>query len=306
MRYYLRLRDAYRVELLALKQIHSAYGVRFHDLYFTPGCYNHYQHFLLEVNYLPDILGTLYTPWGSAVAACLDGDSARAQTIKPNHDPSKSIEIFADHLISYYQGCHYLQSQQWRLAVDPLNRAKSTVQTKPEWQEEIDRFCVTQRQQISEDEEHIEFAQFWYDLLASSVSASYLAEYKTRQIHDQIVEEKISLSQALEQTKALVNIDKHNPVLSALIDELEYVQEREKVERLIKQERIDEAVRYAKRSRHERIRTDLRDFFIKILVEGMQSEHISGDELRLIGKWAYELDPHYPALQTLYSLLEIH
>lgn len=305
MQDYLRLRDAYRVEVLALKQINSAYSVRFYDLYFTPGCYSRYQDRLPELSYPPEILGTLYTPWGSAVAACLDGDSVRAQAIKPNLFPSKPIEIFADHLISYYQGCDYLQNQKWKLAVSPLSRAKPTIQKQTEWQEEIDRLCVAQRQQISEDDEHIKFAQFWYELLTSKASASYLAEYKARRIREQFSEDRISLSNALKQAKDLISIDRNNPVVSTLINDFECLQEMEEVVRLLDQNRFDDAVRYAKRSRHDRVRTGLMEFFIKIIVEGMKSGRISGDELHLLGRWAYELDPYCSELQALYRILRL-
>lgn len=305
MQEYLRLRDIYRVEVLALTQISSTSCVRFYDLYFTPGCYNRYQHRLPGLNYPSGSLGALYTRWGVAVAACLDGDSVRAQTIKPDRSPSTPVEIFADHLISYYQGCHHLQNQQWQLAVEPLKRAKPTIQREKAWQEEIDRLCVGQRQQISEVHQHLEFAQFWYNLLASSTSASYLAEYQAGQIRQQLADEKISLSKGLEKARALVSIDKNNPVVAALINDIEFLQDREEIRRLIQQNRIDEAVRCAKRSRHERVRADLMEFFLEILVKGFQTDRISGEEVRLIGRWAYELDPHSPDLQVLYRHLGI-
>ena len=51
---------------------------------------------------------------------------------------------------------------------------------------EIDLLCEKQRQKIDKFDEHLEFAQFWYELLGSKPARSYLAEYKAKQIGNQL------------------------------------------------------------------------------------------------------------------------
>jgi hypothetical protein len=59
-----------------------------------------------------------------------------------------------------------------------LNQAWAEIRASTDWQKELDRLCGIQRQAILDFEEHLEFAQFWCDLLASQAAKSYLAEYK--------------------------------------------------------------------------------------------------------------------------------
>lgn len=300
---YLQLRDLYRVEALALHPSNRPACITFHGLRFMPGCYKRYHDFLPISECPSGILGTLYTSWGRSVAACLDGDSARALAIRPDQSPKTPAEDFAKQLVSYYEGCHYLQNQQWQLAMTAFAETGSRIQNTLEWQSEIDKLCAIQRRLISEDKEHLEFAQSWYTLLGSRPSASYLAEYKAKVIVTQLAQKSISEAKALEQLNELKQLDIDNPIVTALVDEIEFKQEARELDRLLSQNKIDEAVRRAKRSRHEQIRTEMLNLLVNILNEGIQSNRLRGDDLYRLVKWAHEISPSCPDLQILYRRL---
>lgn len=307
---YFRLRDRYRLDKVALRVMGSppscGLSVK-NNVFLTPGCYQRHSDKLPQTTFPEKIWGALYTNWGEAVAACLEGDTARAILIKPETFSNSPAEYFSYIFVSYHEGCYYLQNKEWRKAVSPFEIAKTKIKESSKWSQEIDRLCEIQRQGIKRDdiEENLKFAQFWYNLLASQSAASYLAEYKTEKIRENLVNEKINLKTALKELNEIKSIDSNNPVLLDLIENVEVAQEAEEIEKLLNNDNFEEAVKRAKRSRHDRIRYMVAEICIDILLKGAEKNRLPYDMIRQLGRWAYELCPNEPAFKPIYIELKI-
>lgn len=305
---YLRLRDLYRGEIVTLRLMGNppSCGMRVKQLFITPGCYQRYRHKLAGIIFPAKLWGALYTDWGLAVAACLEKDTARAIQIKPVKHPSSQADRFAYSFVSYHEGCYHLQNLEWRKAINPLQQAKADIKAESDWCKEIDRLCELQRQKLDNFDEHLQFSQFWYELLVSQPGRSYFAECKARKVAQKIGDEKISIQQGLKELKEIQNIDPNNPLALDLIEKVEIAQEEENIDRLMRQDRFEEAVRQAKRSRHESIRFMVAEICIDILLKGAENRSLSFELMHQLGHWAYELCPHEPAFMPLYSELGIY
>ena len=305
---YLQLRDRYRLEMVSLRLMSEqpTEGMKVKDIRVSPGCYNRYfNHWLdnwvngIEPNH--KILHSLYTPWGLAVAACLEGDTQRAIQLKPATNKSASTELFAQNFVAYHEGCYQLVQQKWREAMTHLEQASSEIKTSVVWQQEIDKLCSMQRQAISNFKEHLEFAQFWYDLLGSQPARSYLAEYKAEQLRQKLANQEILLDLALRELQDIKQIDDRNPVVLDLIERVEYMQEIEEIDKLLKRQKYEEVVSKAKRSRHERVKFRVADFFIEILINNIdKGDFRDYQAVQQLGRWAYEICPDEPAFQEVY------
>ncbi|MEH2081686.1 MAG: peptidase M, neutral zinc metallopeptidase site [Nostoc sp.] len=304
---YLNLRDYYRLELLSLNLMGepSKWGMKIKNIFITPGCYQHYLpqwqgSYDNRINANQKILNSLYTNWGLAMAACLEGDYQRAIQLKPLTTDNSDIAAFAQKFVAYHEGYYQLQQQKWQEAIIPLKQAKPEIQASNDWQQEIDRLCGLQRQTISEFQEHLEFAQFWYDLLGSRDARSYLAEYKAEQIREQIANEQLSLATGLRELQKLKEIDNQNPVVIDLIQRIEFQQELELIENLLKNNQFEEAVQRAKKSQAQRIRNIVSDICVEILIKGFQNRDLGFEDIYQLGYWAYELCPDDPNVQEVY------
>ncbi|MBD2386404.1 peptidase M, neutral zinc metallopeptidase site [Cylindrospermum sp. FACHB-282] len=310
---YLQLRDHCRRELVSLKLMgeSSKSGMKVNDVFITPGCYHRFlsqwQNIIVDITHPSQkILRSLYTPWGLAVAACLEGDSQRAIQLKPAPKATIGIEKFAEDFVAYYEGCYYLQQQKWRKAMISLKPAKSEIEDNPDWQQEIDKLCGLQRQAISEFSEHLEFAEFWYDLIGSNSAKNYLAEYKAEELRKQVINQNISLTKALDKLQEIKNIDHHNPVVIDLIESIELTQELEEIDWLLKNRQFEAVVIKARCSHRERVRYIVADFFINILINGVKDGDLNSPEaIQQLGLWAYEICPHEPAFQEVYRGLRL-
>lgn len=307
---YLELRDLYRQELLALRLMGNppTRGMKVKDLFIAPGCYERYQtqqqpKWQESISPSQDILRSLYTPWGLAVAACVEGDIQRAIQIKPTIKPTNETQLFAQRFIDYHQGCFMLQQHKWRGALNLLKQAQSEIKASTDWQKEVDRLCGLQRQNIYEFKEHLEFAQSWYELLGSQAARSYLAEYKAEQIREKVAEEKISLSQALQELQKVKQIDEKNPVVIDLIERIEIAHEMEIILNLMKSDRMSEAVNRAKQSKHQQVRFSVAEICIEFLLKGDRTGELPGELIFQLGKWAYELCPSESSFQNIYRQL---
>lgn len=305
---YLNLRDRYRLEVVSLNLMGepSKWGMKIKDVFITPGCYQHYlpqwqRIFDNRIDANQKILNSLYTNWGLAMAACLEGDYQRAIQLKPSTTDKSDIAAFAQKFVAYHEGYYQLQQQKWREAIIPLKQAKPEIQASQDWQQEIDRLCGLQRQAISEFQEHLQFAQFWYGLLESRDARSYLAEYKAEQIREQIANEQISLAIALRELQKIKQIDNQNPIVIDLIERIEFNQELELIDNLLKNSKFEEAVQRAKESQHQRIRNIVSDICIEILVKGFQNRDLGFEDIYQLGYWAYELCPNDPNVQEVYE-----
>ncbi len=308
---YLELRDRYRLEMVSLRLMSEqpAEGMKVKDIRVSPGCYNRYFNHWLD-NWVNDIepnhkiLHSLYTPWGLAVAACIEGDTQRAIQLKPTTKKSASTELFAQNFVAYHEGCYQLVQHKWREAMTHLKQASSEIKTSIFWQQEIDKLCSIQRQAISNFREHLEFAQFWYDLLGSKPARSYLAEYKAEQLRQKLANQQILLDLALRELQDIKQIDDRNPIVLDLIERVEYMQEIEEIDKLLKRQKYEEVVSKAKRSRHERVKFRVAEFFIEILINNIDKGDLRDYQaVQQLGRWAYEICPDEPAFQEVYRRL---
>ncbi|ABA20938.1 Peptidase M, neutral zinc metallopeptidase, zinc-binding site [Trichormus variabilis ATCC 29413] len=314
---YLKFRDCWRLETLALDLMDQPpiKGIKMNDIFLTPGCYNHYLKFDPSNNFNSiephqKILHCLYTNWGLAVAACVAGDSQRAIKLKPINLATSDLEIFAHNFVAYHEGCYHLQQQKWREAIHPLNQAKSEILANQEWQIELDRLCSLQRQNISEDHEHLVFAQFWYDILNSTKARAYLGEYKAERIREQLASKQISKQKALKELERIKLIDADNPIVIDLIQRIEVALAVEVIEEFLNKNNLEGAVKFAKQNQYLKVKNIVTEICVDILVDGFKSGKLGFEEIYDLGRWAYELSPDEPNIQEIYlisqELHEIH
>ena len=212
---YLSLRDLYRREFWAMEsaQTESDANIQIDGLTIPPGCYQRYYNLTLPTQ-LPQIWQTLYTKWGTAVAACLAGDPWRAESIQASlGTPESQLEIFAENFILYERGCDRLQQGDWYHAVYPLESAKIAISNNFEWWHKIDELCTTQRSKIDDIQDHLNFSKFWYDLLSSPRSEDYLIEYRAVKIHLDWYETAIGDELSLIKIKDLLDTYPNHPVV---------------------------------------------------------------------------------------------
>ena len=202
---YLKLRDIYRRDMVALSLTQqNNYGIKIkQQLLILPGCYRFYRDRFFHITLPTNIYGALYTDWGLAVAACHDGNIARAIKIKPTKNPSSDADRFANCYVSYHEGCHHLQNLEWRKAIKPLQQAKLEILARYQWRQEIDRLCEIQRQELEHLSEHLQFSKFWYELIGFPLARSYYFECKARKIAEKLSNETISCEQGLRELREL-------------------------------------------------------------------------------------------------------
>ncbi|MBR8833941.1 MAG: peptidase M, neutral zinc metallopeptidase site [Stigonema ocellatum SAG 48.90 = DSM 106950] len=306
---YLKLRDCWRLESVALELMGqpALRGVKINDVFVTPGCHNHYISLcqpvsVKQIDTSQQILHSLYTAWGLAVAACIAGDSLIAMKLKPSTNPTSRFETFAQKFVAYYEGCYHLQQQKWREAINPLKQAKPEIQANQDWQREIDRLCILQRQTISDQKEHLDFAQFWYDILGSQTARSYLAEYKAEQIREQVTNKEISKQQALIELDKIKQIDAQNPIVIELMMRIQIAQAAEVIEDLLEKNNLKAAVIFAKENSYPTIKNMVAKICIDILSQGFKSREIGFEDIYNLGCWAYELCPDNQDVQEIYSI----
>ncbi|BAQ61257.1 hypothetical protein GM3708_1663 [Geminocystis sp. NIES-3708] len=304
---YYQFRDIFRREMLAIELIGNPpnSGVKIKELFITPAFYQQYKKELKNIKLTVNQLSTLFTDWGLTVAACLKNDVERGIKIQPNLSPSTDVEKLANSFINYYQGCYYLKHDSWKKAKSCLQISQNYIKNNRELVTQINNLCEKQRQKLENFNEHLEFAQFWYDLLKSPASASYLAEYKAREISDKVANEKISFSQAISQLKKVQKIDKNNPLVLDLLSRLEYSLEAEEIDKLLKQNRFEDAVKKAKYSSNKEIKYIVANMCIEIALEGAKAKELEWEALQQLGRWAYEICPHEQSFREIYQLLRI-
>ncbi len=143
---YLKLRDRYRLEMVALCLMGNppTTGLRVKEVYITPVCYEIHKETLKTIKFPAELWGTLYTPWGLAVAACEEGDTQRAIQLKPSSQPICEAEYFAQKFVAYHEGCYQLQQQKWHQSMEFFKQAKAEIKASTDWQKEVDRLCGIQ------------------------------------------------------------------------------------------------------------------------------------------------------------------
>jgi tetratricopeptide (TPR) repeat protein len=306
---YLKLRDVYRRDLMMLfLSRENNCGVRIKkQLLILPNCYQRFKLYLPQIKFPAKIWSALYTDWGMAVAACQAEDIARAIKIKPDENPVSNADRFASYFVSYQEGCHYLANLDWRKAIKSFQLAQLEINNQPDWGNKINQLCELQRRQIKEFEEHLEFSQSWYFLIANSESKSYYVEHQAMQIGFEVDNGKINFKQALEKLRKLQNIDSTNSVAFKIRQTLEVNLELETINHLWQQSNYETAIKIAKRSRHEQVRFAVAEVCLEIVLEILQSGNLTNEAILSLAKiteWAYDLCPHEPSFQAVYSQLK--
>ena len=218
---YLDLRDCYRREFWAMKfaQEQPDTKIMIGELVILPACFQrYYPQFSLGEEL--KVWKTLYTKWGKAVAACLAGDPQRAEIIKADLTIDSSLEEFASQFILYKQGYYYLQQEDWRRAIYPLNDAKPTINNYHQWHSEIDQLCATHRRKIIDFDEHLDFSRFWHDLLSSHQSEAYFVEYKALKIQLDWSNSLIPDAESLAKIRDLLDSYPLHPIAQAMFTQI--------------------------------------------------------------------------------------
>ena len=306
---YFKLRDIYRRDMvmLALAKKNNC-GIKTKlQLLILPNCYQCFQNNFPSIKLPANVWGALYTDWGTAIAACYEKDVDRAIKIKPKQDPTSEVEHFAYCFVSYYEGCHYLENQYWRKAMKYLYEAKPEIIINSNWCSEINRLCKIQRQQITEFNEHLEFAKSWYLLVGSQSAKTYYVEQRSMQIGLDVDNKKLSFQQALNKLAELQKIDPNNSVTSNIIETLKINLDLEKINYLWQKSEYEAAVQVAKQSCYEKVRFAVAEVCLQIVLEILQSGNLTIESVRSLEKitqWAYELCPYEPLFQSTYSQLQ--
>ncbi len=218
---YLDLRDCYRQDFWAMEfaQAQPDTKMMLGELIILPACFQrYYPHF--SVGEELKVWKTLYTKWGKAVAACLAGDPQRAEVIKADLEISSKLEEFASQFISYKQGCYYLQQEDWRAAIYPLNDAKVAIRANYQWHDEINQLCTNHRLKIIDFEEHLDFSRFWNDLLPSNQSESYCVEYQALKIQSDWSKSLIPDAESLAKITDLLYYHPLHPIVQAMFTQI--------------------------------------------------------------------------------------
>ncbi len=218
---YLDLRDCCRREFWAMQfaQEQPDTKIMLGELIILPACFQrYYPQFSLGEEL--KVWKTLYTKWGKAVAACLAGDPQRAEIIKTDLTIDSRLEEFASQFILYKQGYYYLQQEDWRRAIYPLNDAKIAIGNNYQWHDEIDRLCTNHRLKIIDFEEHLDFSRFWHDLLPSDRSESYFVEYQALKIQLDWSNSLIPDAESLAKIQGLLYYYPLHPIAQAMFTQI--------------------------------------------------------------------------------------
>ncbi|MBF2058374.1 MAG: peptidase M, neutral zinc metallopeptidase, zinc-binding site [Cyanobacterium sp. T60_A2020_053] len=309
---YFQLRDIFRRDKLALELMNkkSYQKIKLGDILITPSLYQQESNHLKKIPLKDNILHSLYTDWGLAVSACLTGDTERGIQIKPARNPELSVEKYANNLLTYYEGCYHLQNDSWQKAMALLQQVKSLIKSNREWQENIEKLCKKQRQKIDKLEDELKFAESWYNLLDSSVSASYFAEQKAINIYNRLVNDDITLSDAISELNKLKKLAPNNVLVNDVYGKVKIQQELTTIQDLLKRNDYEGAVQKAKYSSHHEVKYRIAKFFIEIVLNAIQKPNSLSYEdkvvLRDIANWAHQICPNEAEFIPLYRALDLY
>ena len=91
-----------------------------------------------------------------------------------------------------------------------------------------------------------------------------------------------------------------------MIERIEFNQELDAINNLLKSNKFEEGVKLAKQSRREQIRYIVAELLIEILVDAVNSGNADSPEIiQQLGRWAYELCPNEAAFQEVYRQLNL-
>ncbi|TVQ42308.1 MAG: hypothetical protein EA365_15505 [Gloeocapsa sp. DLM2.Bin57] len=306
---YYQLRDKYRRELLAIKLMQkSNQGVKINNLWITPQSYQEYQTYFPQTKIPNQIWGTLYTDWGLAIAACLEGDRSRGFQLQPSQKPTTEIEKYAAQYLDYQIGCYYLQQKQWQKAIKPLEENKNLITNSADYLAEVNQLCQLQRQELDEKDldTKLEFAQFWRTLLSTPEANSYFAQLRVSQIANSLNEETMTETEAIKQLKLLQTIDRDNPLVDNLLQIVLERQELLEIFNLMENGRFTAGIDKAKSSTNQGLRNQVAHFCLEISIDAANNNTLPREEVIQLVKWAYELDPTDTECRELYYQILRH
>ena len=296
---YFILRDHYRRDIATLSSSLTINGLKI-----LPSCYQRHQKYLPKPHLSTDCYSALYTQWGNAVAACLDGDIKRSFTLSPPVSGKTPTEKYGEMYVAYYQGSYYLQNQQWRKAKPLLETAKPILKDQVTWQQEIDRLSEEIIPQLSENEA-LQFTQFWYQLLATASACRYYVEQKADQIRNKLADQKISKSQGKKELEKLRKIDAENPVVLELLKVIKRIEDAEEISRLLDKPDLEGAVKKARSSDDERLKYMVAEICINIILEGLDNDSLYREEITRLARYAYSLCPNELEFHSIYQALNL-
>ena len=119
------------------------------------------------------------------------------------------------------------------------------------------------------------------------------------------MKEQISLKQASQELQKVKQIDEKNPVVIDLIENIEFAQEMQEILELLKRDCLTEAVSRAKYSKHKRVRFQVAEICIDLLIKGAETQQMPSELIYQLGQSAYELCPTEPAFQEVYRQLKL-
>lgn len=303
---YLAVHDLIRWDLITLKELEkqSQNPPTVGHLKLSPSLYSETQYIssqkLYSNNFSGNLLDALYSLWGKCLAAFLDGDPSRAISIKPSQKPQYEREHCAVRMIAYHEGTHWLKQDQWRRAKPFLITAKPEILAQSDWTNELEGLFEGSLQQLSDLDGKIEFIQFWYDLLSTSNSKSYLVEHKASEIAKKVDSKHLSLRAALKELNKLKSLDTNNVTLLNIIQAVEIRIELEEINSYINRNDTEGMAMRARRSKHQEVRFIVAEILSKASINASLS---GGDPVvvqRMVSL-AHDLCPHEPAFQSLYA-----
>jgi hypothetical protein len=83
-------------------------------------------------------------------------------------------------------------------------------------------------------------------------------------------------------------------------------QELNEIHKLMKKDRYEDAVRRAKSCQYDPVRRYLAEHFIIALMKGAESRQLPHELIMQLARFAYQLCPHEPAFQPIFSQLGIY
>ena len=265
---YLSLKDLFRCDVATWRLLQNSRLslVTYQQYVLTPNLLNKQLINLLEQPTLPRTLcATLYTEWSQVVAACLEGDFKRAIQIQVNRQPQNELERFAKTYTDYQLASYFLKEFQWKKAFSYIQNSKLFLVTESDWFNQLDLLCQNQRNEIEDFPEHLSFSKAWYELLDTKESRRYYIDYKVRELSNKLAEEELSLTEAVRQLQAFKEIDSQNSLVFDLLQKINSIEESNRVFSLIKQGKIEEAVRIASKSSNSNLRYHLANLFMEII-----------------------------------------
>jgi hypothetical protein len=298
---YIRLRDAWRCDrqALALLKFVPQKDLQSTQQTWTPNAFKHYakSQYTAPVS----VLAALFTDWGKAVAACLEGDTARALTLRPPRQPVTPIENFAYAVVAYHEGQYCMQNQQWRNAIAAWQSSRNMIHQQAEWKSEIDKLCSQSLEHIP-DSEQLEFCTDWYELLHSREATSCLSRCRVANLTEQIIAEKVSLKAAQERMREYLKADPQNPELLDLSHKIAAQIELEQIIRLCELQRTEEALELAEKSQYPEVRNRIAKMLLDIALNGAQRRQINFYQMRELLQQAHQICPDDLEIKEAYHL----